>query len=101
MKRLTHQERHDRRKAIADAVRSGKTIEATSRQFKVTVTTVKGACKAFDVTWPDTEKRVDSLAIVGALQAGAKVAAVAAQFCVSRQYVSEVRKRAIEAGVTF
>ena len=42
---LTHDERRQRRKLMADAVRSGVDVATVARQFKVTRRTVTTACQ--------------------------------------------------------
>ena len=41
---MTHEQRTQRRKKIADAVKAGGSLGAVARRFRVTVTTVKNAC---------------------------------------------------------
>lgn len=50
-KPLTHSDRFERRVKIAAAVKSGATLSATARKFRVTIRTVQTACHENGVRW--------------------------------------------------
>ncbi|HVX15993.1 MAG TPA: hypothetical protein VHC22_32715 [Pirellulales bacterium] len=48
---LSHDERRDRRQRMASMVRRGKRVSTVARSFRVSLATVKNACREFDVKW--------------------------------------------------
>ena len=49
--RLSHEQRRKRRAEIAVAVRNGATLSATARRFRVSIPTVREACREHGVQW--------------------------------------------------
>lgn len=52
VKRLTHDERKQRRREIAAFVKKGGAMSAAAEEFNVSLATIKGACAEFGVEWP-------------------------------------------------
>lgn len=103
---MTHEARRARRKTIADAVKSGVTTRRAATKFKVTLTTVRDACREHDVEIPTSESTVIRhelcLRLVAQLCAGDLPLAEIARhpmITVSKTYVGRILKRAIRLGI--
>jgi transposase len=106
MPAMTREELADRRKKIADAVREGKQIADICKKFGIGLTTVKNACREHNVEIDRKQVRshekqpgTEVLRIVAWLIQGYNSAEIAEDAGVTRQYVSQVKQRATEAGV--
>lgn len=50
---LSHAERRERREKMAKEIARNFSPAVVARRYKVTVQTVKHACREFDVPWPE------------------------------------------------
>lgn len=105
---MTHNECRERRSRIAQAVADGHSVNAVARQFRVSLTTVYGACSEHGVVArrpkhdPTRPPRLSPFVILARLMAegtGAGYAEVARGLGISRQRVCQVAHEARLAGV--
>ena len=103
MSSLTHAERADRRRAIANEAKRGVPVSAIASKYGVSVSTIHGDCVEHDVHPPPMHLNVSraskSLLIVAELLRGKSPAEIAEQFGTSRQRVHQVKNDAESAGV--
>lgn len=103
MKGLTHEQRRDRRRLIADYCKENP-VKVTALVWGVTLQQAYAACREFGVT-PILSKprgklmKFSTLRAVARLQNGERASDIASDMGVSPQAVSEIRKRAVEAGI--
>lgn len=99
-KPLTHPERTQRRRDIANFVRRGGTIEASALKWGVTVVMAKASCQEHGVPFEKFahSKKTDRLlGIVAALIAGYDTQArIGGNFDVDREYVGQVLRRCVK-----
>jgi transposase-like protein len=98
---MTHEERQERRKAIAGCVRSGKSLTEASRMYGTTVNHIQKACRESGVVYPRkqtiTGRTWDILAAL--FDARRSQASIARKFGVTRSTVSVIQAHAIKAGI--
>lgn len=87
--KLTHEQRRERRRQMAEAVRAGKDLDVICREFGVGVGTIDDACREFQVV------RIGKAAqrqqeIAGAIRRGMPLADVLKQYGVSQGTVIRV-----------
>ena len=100
-RRLTHQERKERRRKIAEFVRENQDLSAAAEAFGVRPSMVRLSCKEFDVSIPRKNNTIASLGsfqILKALLDGKKPSEIASEHSITRQRVGLVVKSAREAG---
>lgn len=96
---MTHAERRERRKAIAEFVRSGKSPHEAARIFGVGRRTVTDACLEHGVTPLVGHGRPNQLRILSLLFAGSRQSVIARRLSITRQKVGDVATRAAAAGI--
>lgn len=99
---MTHEQRRERRKRIADAVRAGKTSDEIARQFGTGRETLRRACEENDVPVPceaPREPHPSGYRIIAALFGDETYTEIAARFGVSEQRVGQIAKKCRDAGV--
>lgn len=106
--RLTHADRADRRRKMAERVRLDGEVGAlgrVARAFRVTTRTVSDACKEHDVEVPAPDVSNTTLLVIKDLQADVdagltpNLSDVARTYHVSRQRVHQIKDRAVELGL--
>ncbi len=97
---MTHDERRERRKAIADDVRLGMSVSDLCTKHNVCYETVYIACKEFNQPSP-SKKESKMFIVLRALLDGATPANIARSHQVSKQYASRLRAEATLAGFVF
>ena len=98
---MTHKERKQRRRQIAEAIRNGDSVKQVCHDFSVTWNTVNNSCIEYGVVFPHGrtwETAVSSFGILKALLSGLSDAETAAEFNVSRLRIHQIRHLAISAG---
>ena len=95
---MDRKQRRERRKRLAQAVRSGQKVDSVAKEYGLSEQMVRRACREFGVKPPSLAKKTH-LAVVARLLKGKREVAVAEELGVSPQYVSAVKHRARQAGV--
>ena len=98
--RLSHAERRERRREIAEFMKEHKDTQKAVAHFGCTLSLVSRACKEFGVDVPKTASvaTVGSFVILKRLLDGAKQIEVAGERGISRERVRQVANNAREAG---
>lgn len=99
---MTHEERAERRRQIAECVKQGENPSTVASEFGVTIETVKNACYEYTVQFPKITKNSlsSSLEIIAQLMKGdINQNVLAERFKVSKQRISQIRQEAIKAGI--
>lgn len=98
---MDREERRDRRRKIANAMRSGRlSVSEAALKFEVSPQMVRNACLEFDVPILRKGSR-SSLVVVARLLRGKREIDIAHELKVSPQYVNRVKLRAAKAGIQF
>lgn len=103
--RLSGEKRKERRKEIAKAVKSGRSIGDVAKEFGVSRVTAVNACHEFGIELNSDESPARSMKpktfemLAALIAAEESDTAIAERFGVSRQLVHQTRKRAQTAGV--
>lgn len=88
------------RKRAADLAASGMTLEAIAADLKISHSAVRKALKEHGIRSPKTSARGRALKILAALfDATRPQQEIAREFGVTRQYVSSIYYRAVDAGI--
>jgi transposase-like protein len=92
---MTHDERRERRRQIAEAIRSGSTVAAAMARFGVVRTWVHESCREHGVAVAENEARAAGraarrAAIVAAIRSGDAAKRVARRFGLSASRVSKI-----------
>lgn len=103
---LSHKERLERRKKIADLVKGGAPIEYAAKVFGVSTNTVRNSCKNNGVYLPRKANihhatKVSSFQMLMELLKGKTLQAIADELGVTRQRVGQIRMAASMAGFAF
>ena len=100
---MTHEERFDRRREIAEFCRLGGSPREACDRFQVCPATVKNACvqAGVQLNTPGGTVGASTLRIVRLLLDGHPPKAICIELGITRQRVSAVKEKAIEAGFTF
>lgn len=99
---MTREERAQRRRDIAAEVADGAAVGEVARKYSVSVSMVANACQEHNVAPPKLARNGSTqqrLQIVAWLIGGYTGGEIAEDLGVSRQYVSQVRQQAKDAGV--
>jgi hypothetical protein len=102
---MTHHERFLRRKEIAQYINEGNSVNDASVRFKISEATVRSACFEFLGVLPDRRKSANELApstykiIARLTNTGRELGIIAKEFGVSRQRITQIYHRCIEAGI--
>lgn len=101
---LTHKQRRNRRKEIAQAVKRGKlSISQVTNKFQVTAETVRIACIEFGVSPPsqmNNRIKFTSFQVIALKQKGLSYCQIAKRINVSHQRVHQIVSSARNAGVS-
>jgi hypothetical protein len=105
-KRLSQEERRERRGQMAQAIANGASMVEVCKQFKASPTYIKMACKEFGVSLAVSDRvealGPNTLSIIAYLLNGTDpIREVAECFDVSRQRISDIKQRAEAAGIRF
>lgn len=101
--KMTHEERRARRREMAQFAKENG-VAATVQVFRVSDNTVRSACYEYAVTPPRSNPPTlgpSALRVLVLLMHGNKPADIAAEFGFTRQYVCDLRKRAVAEGFHF
>jgi len=96
---MTHAERCERRRQIAETVRGGASLKEACKKHGVTATLVYASCAEHDV---DLKLRASPrvLKVIAALQdPGRSLAEIARSFGISPQRVSQIYEEAVTCGI--
>ena len=97
---LTHKERLQRRKEIAQSIEcENLSVAAAAAKFEVGVQTVRGACIEFDVPPQMCELKFSSYHAIALRQKGTTYEQIAKQLNVSHQRIQKIVSSAKSAGV--
>lgn len=101
---LTHAERAERRRSIAEAVEAGASLQAAARQYRVCIVTVRDACRQHGVRLPSvtrahrrTARSMDVLAAL--INTEETLAQIAARFGMHASHVQQIARDARKAGI--
>ena len=102
--KLTHKDRADRRKSMADMVRSGVAPQEVAKKTKVTLATVFLACKENGLKIEKKSnvgnEKFSAYDVISALvNTRKKPLAIAEEFGISRQRISQIMIKARKAGI--
>lgn len=101
MPSITHEERHERRVAIAEYCREGGTVAQACREFGVSATLVGTACQFAGITprQPTREKHGRLRLIAALVNSARSYAVLARDFELSRQAVQQLAAKCTAAGL--
>lgn len=99
---MTHKERFERRRQIAEYARDHGKSKAASH-FKVSLGTVVAACREHEIKPQEKGKasRTNTFMVLKRLMDGASLTEIGQEMGVSRQYVLIVKRRAESVGIIF
>ena len=99
--KLTHVQRAERRRAIADFVSEGHTLGEAAARFHITAQTASHACRALGIPVRGRGRpRASGFAVLAKLLRRDRTPVeIALDMGVSRQVVAEIHRRAAEAGL--
>jgi transposase len=98
---LTHSERQSRRGKMAAFVKKSGSIAAAAKEFGVTLTTVRSACRECGVVVASqvVQRASRVFAVIAGLQRGEPAADIAERFSISKQRVHRIKQLCKEHGV--
>lgn len=102
--KYNQEQRRERRKGMAEAIRSGKTISEVCKEYETSPGTVVFACKENGVRNVNSryEIRLPTYQIVASLQNTDKtLEEIATEFNLSKQRVGQILQQARKAGIKF
>ena len=97
---MNHQERRERRRLIAEhAAENG--LASAARTFGVTIVTARSSCAEYNVepTHNKIRREFSSYRIIADLLYGLSISSIAEQHHISRQRVSYIKDKCVEAGI--
>jgi len=99
-KQMKHVEARKRRRKLANRIRRGEKPDEVAKREKVSYSTLYYSCKEHGVKMPKTARKNSSYAIIAELvNSGGSLRRIGKKVGVSFQFVDQVKRLAIEAGI--